>query len=121
MSAAPETLLYCSFCGKSQEEVFCLIAGPTAFICDECVALCSDITLDHRIAKALERLQPAVRIALENPAAVLALRDVLRDASVIEARRAETHSGSVHESAPGRPNPVETPNPIGRTPKGGEA
>src|SRR5258708_9497001 len=35
--------LYCSFCGKSQHEVRKLIAGPTVFICDECVALCMDI------------------------------------------------------------------------------
>ena len=35
--------LYCSFCGKSQHEVRKLIAGPTVFICDECVDLCTDI------------------------------------------------------------------------------
>ena len=35
--------LYCSFCGKSQHEVKKLIAGPTVFICDECVELCMDI------------------------------------------------------------------------------
>ena len=35
--------LYCSFCGKSQHEVWKLIAGPTVFICDECVELCMDI------------------------------------------------------------------------------
>ena len=35
--------LYCSFCGKSQHEVRKLIAGPTVFICDECVELCVDI------------------------------------------------------------------------------
>ena len=35
--------LYCSFCGKSQHEVRKLIAGPTVFICDECVNLCTDI------------------------------------------------------------------------------
>ncbi len=35
--------LYCSFCGKSQHEVKKLIAGPTVFICDECVELCSDL------------------------------------------------------------------------------
>ncbi len=38
-----ETLLYCSFCGKSQHEVRKLIAGPDVFICDECVELCNDI------------------------------------------------------------------------------
>jgi hypothetical protein len=35
--------LYCSFCGKSQHEVRKLIAGPTVFVCDECVELCKDI------------------------------------------------------------------------------
>ncbi len=38
-----EKLLYCSFCGKSQHEVKKLIAGPSVFICDECVDLCNDI------------------------------------------------------------------------------
>lgn len=38
-----EKLLYCSFCGKSQHEVRKLIAGPSVFVCDECVALCNDI------------------------------------------------------------------------------
>ena len=36
-------LLYCSFCGKSQHEVRKLIAGPSVYICDECVELCNDI------------------------------------------------------------------------------
>ena len=35
--------LYCSFCSKSQKEVKKLIAGPTVFVCDECVELCMDI------------------------------------------------------------------------------
>lgn len=38
-----EKLLYCSFCGKSQHEVRKLIAGPSVFVCDECVDLCNDI------------------------------------------------------------------------------
>lgn len=38
-----EKLLYCSFCGKSQHEVRKLIAGPSVFICDECIGLCNDI------------------------------------------------------------------------------
>ncbi|MBX9675156.1 MAG: ATP-dependent Clp protease ATP-binding subunit ClpX [Methylotenera sp.] len=41
--AESEKLLYCSFCGKSQHEVKKLIAGPSVFICDECVDLCNDI------------------------------------------------------------------------------
>ena len=39
----PKILCFCSFCGKSQHEVRKLIAGPTVFICDECVELCMDI------------------------------------------------------------------------------
>ena len=42
-STASRNTLYCSFCGKSQHEVRKLIAGPTVFICDECVELCMDI------------------------------------------------------------------------------
>ncbi|MDR1425272.1 MAG: ATP-dependent Clp protease ATP-binding subunit ClpX [Azoarcus sp.] len=42
-SADGEKLLYCSFCGKSQHEVRKLIAGPSVFICDECIGLCNDI------------------------------------------------------------------------------
>ena len=38
-----EKVLYCSFCGKSQHEVRKLIAGPSVYICDECVELCNDI------------------------------------------------------------------------------
>ncbi len=41
--AGGEKLLYCSFCGKSQHEVKKLIAGPSVFICDECIELCNDI------------------------------------------------------------------------------
>jgi hypothetical protein len=43
----PPKTLYCSFCGKSQREVRKLIAEPTVFICDECVALCTDIVEDR--------------------------------------------------------------------------
>lgn len=42
-----DKLLYCSFCGKSQHEVRKLIAGPSVFICDECIELCNDIILDE--------------------------------------------------------------------------
>jgi ATP-dependent Clp protease ATP-binding subunit ClpX len=46
-----KSTLYCSFCGKSQHEVRKLIAGPTVFICDECVELCMDIIREeHKIA-----------------------------------------------------------------------
>jgi len=42
-----EKVLYCSFCGKSQHEVKKLIAGPSVFICDECIELCNDIVKDE--------------------------------------------------------------------------
>ncbi|HKL68280.1 ATP-dependent Clp protease ATP-binding subunit ClpX [Salibaculum sp.] len=46
--------LYCSFCGKSQHEVRKLIAGPTVFICDECVELCMDIIREETKSSALK-------------------------------------------------------------------
>jgi len=47
--------LYCSFCGKSQHEVRKLIAGPTVFICDECVELCMDIIREETKATGLKK------------------------------------------------------------------
>ena len=47
--------LYCSFCGKSQHEVKKLIAGPTVFICDECVELCMDIIKEESKSHVLTR------------------------------------------------------------------
>ena len=44
-------LLYCSFCGKSQHEVRKLIAGPSVFVCDECVELCNDIIREEMLDK----------------------------------------------------------------------
>src|SRR2546428_3035023 len=52
-------VLHCSFCGKSPEEVTRLIAGPTAYICDECIDLCNDILREEGVAeprKACKRL-----------------------------------------------------------------
>ena len=46
-TSSGEKLLYCSFCGKSQHEVKKLIAGPSVFICDECIDLCNDIIRDE--------------------------------------------------------------------------
>src|SRR6516164_7890755 len=43
--------LVCSFCGKSQDEVRKLIAGPTVYICDECIDLCNDILLEEGVAE----------------------------------------------------------------------
>ena len=46
-----DKVLYCSFCGKSQHEVKKLIAGPSVFVCDECVELCNDIIREEELAQ----------------------------------------------------------------------
>ena len=51
-----DKLLYCSFCGKSQHEVRKLIAGPSVFICDECIDLCNDIIKEEVQAETVERV-----------------------------------------------------------------
>ncbi|KAF3998962.1 MULTISPECIES: ATP-dependent Clp protease ATP-binding subunit ClpX [Glaciimonas] len=53
-TSSGEKLLYCSFCGKSQHEVKKLIAGPSVFVCDECIDLCNDIIRDE--ASSVETL-----------------------------------------------------------------
>jgi ATP-dependent Clp protease ATP-binding subunit ClpX len=52
-----ETPIYCSFCGKSNIEARCIVAGPTVYICDECVQACVDVLFDKGI-----RIQPAVDV-----------------------------------------------------------
>ena len=64
-------LLYCSFCGKSQHEVRKLIAGPSVFICDECVDLCNDI-----IREEIEEKQPLTEdIKLPTPKEITEILD----------------------------------------------
>ena len=46
--------LHCSFCGKSQHEVRCLVAGPGVFICDECVGACNEVIADKEILGILQ-------------------------------------------------------------------
>jgi ATP-dependent Clp protease ATP-binding subunit ClpX len=53
-NSGDDKLLYCSFCGKSQHEVRKLIAGPSVFICDECVELCNDIIREEIQGTATE-------------------------------------------------------------------
>jgi ATP-dependent Clp protease ATP-binding subunit ClpX len=52
-----EKLLYCSFCGKSQHEVRKLIAGPSVFICDECIDLCNDIIREEATTDTGQKTQ----------------------------------------------------------------
>jgi len=67
-----EKLLYCSFCGKSQHEVRKLIAGPSVFICDECIDLCNDIVRDEAQADSATGSQKG---GLPTPAEICAILD----------------------------------------------
>jgi ATP-dependent Clp protease ATP-binding subunit ClpX len=68
-----EKLLYCSFCGKSQHEVRKLIAGPSVFICDECIELCNDIIRDESAAE--QGPAAAVKNGLPTPHEIAAILD----------------------------------------------
>ena len=57
---APQAVLYCSFCGKTQHEVRSLVAGPHVFICDECIDLCSDI-IDEQLLRLIEGDEASAR------------------------------------------------------------
>lgn len=69
-SSDPTKVLYCSFCGKSQHEVTKLIAGPSVFICDECVTLCNDI-----IREELQEKAGVARSHLPKPKEILEVLD----------------------------------------------
>jgi ATP-dependent Clp protease ATP-binding subunit ClpX len=57
--------LYCSFCGKNQEEVKKLIAGPSVYICDECIELCNEIIAEEQEKEALSRRSSTIPKPLE--------------------------------------------------------
>ena len=71
--ASGEKPLYCSFCGKSQHEVRKLIAGPSVFICDECIELCNDIIRDEVQADA--PADSAARSGLPTPSETASILD----------------------------------------------
>jgi ATP-dependent Clp protease ATP-binding subunit ClpX len=71
--SSSEKVLYCSFCGKSQHEVKKLIAGPSVFICDECIELCNDIIRDEVPADTAE--SKAAKSDLPAPAEIKASLD----------------------------------------------
>ena len=81
-------ILYCSFCGKSQHEVRKLIAGPSVFICDECVELCNDI-----IREELEEKAQAARSHLPKPREIM---DVLDQYVIGQQRAKKTLSVAVY-------------------------
>ncbi|WP_140631297.1 ATP-dependent Clp protease ATP-binding subunit ClpX [Methylibium rhizosphaerae] len=71
--SSSEKVLYCSFCGKSQHEVKKLIAGPSVFICDECIELCNDIIRDEVPADAAD--PKAARSDLPVPSEIKGILD----------------------------------------------
>ncbi len=81
-------ILYCSFCGKSQHEVRKLIAGPSVFICDECVELCNDI-----IREELEEKGATTRSHLPKPREIL---DALDQYVVGQSRAKRTLAVAVY-------------------------
>jgi len=87
-SSESKNTLYCSFCGKSQHEVRKLIAGPTVFICDECVELCMDIIREEgkgSIAKSQEGVATPQEIC-----------DILDDYVIGQAHAKRVLSVAVH-------------------------
>ena len=72
--ASGEKTLFCSFCGKSQHEVKKLIAGPSVFVCDECIELCNEIIRDELPAIAADEARKA-RGDLPTPAEIKANLD----------------------------------------------
>mgnify|MGYP001136607133 CR=1 FL=1 len=84
-----KSTLYCSFCGKSQHEVRKLIAGPTVFICDECVELCNDIIREETKGGLVGRKDGAT----PTPQAIC---DVLNDYVIGQQRAKRVLSVAVH-------------------------
>ena len=83
-----KSTLYCSFCGKSQHEVRKLIAGPTVFICDECVELCNDIIREES-KSSLVKTRDGVPTPLE-------ICNVLDDYVIGQSRAKRVLSVAVH-------------------------
>jgi len=88
-SDTDKNTLYCSFCGKSQHEVKKLIAGPTVFICDECVELCMEIIRDEEKSSALRSDSETVPSPQE-------ICDILNDYVIGQAHAKRVLAVAVH-------------------------
>jgi hypothetical protein len=87
-STSDDSLLRCSFCNQSQAEVRKLVAGPNAFICDECVEVCNRIMLDDDPPLAAEQAPPqqSIRSTVIVPCKLCGLQFPLEDALVVSER-----------------------------------
>ena len=81
--------LCCSFCGKSQKEVKKLIAGPTVYICDECIDLCNDIIREESIKQDQQKVQTSVPKPKE-------IKKILDDYVIGQERAKKILSVAVH-------------------------
>ena len=81
--------LCCSFCGKSQKEVKKLIAGPTVYICDECIGLCNDIIAEEIAGE--EKRDPKVRIPRPSE-----IKNILDEYVIGQERAKKTLAVAVH-------------------------
>ena len=80
--------LVCSFCGKSQDEVKKLIAGPSVYICDECIELCNEI-----IEEEYQKEEAAVRLSIPKPREI---KDIIDDYVVEQERAKKILAVAVH-------------------------
>lgn len=106
-----DKLLYCSFCGKSQDEVKKLIAGPSVYICDDCVSLCTDIIRnelqDEELGEEAERLPVPKEIRTHLDDYVIGqdrAKMVLAVAVYNHYKRLRTHGGTSKDVELGKSN-----------------
>src|SRR5277367_2945482 len=86
------SFLRCSFCGKTQDEVKKLVAGPTVYICNECVALCNDI-LKEEDKGEVKGTQPKTKLSVPKP---VEIKDVLDEYVIGQEKAKKILSVAVH-------------------------